>query len=1015
MENLTRFALERWRLTVLFVGLVVGLGSLTYLDQPSQEDPEIVIRTAVVSAALPGLSAPRVEQLLVEPIEEAVKQIPEVEKVRASAEYGVATLKVDLLPTVSDVKRVWSDLRNKLADLAPELPQGTVGPIVNDDYGRVAVTTLALSGRDFSHAELRAEARWLRDRLSALPKVSRVDLYGAQDERIWLTFERARLAQIGLSPQAVLTAIAEQNRILPSGALLTDDGMRYTLEPSGDFRSVEAIGDVPVRTPSGTVVYVRDLFDLERGYVDPPRRPVLFDGRPAVVVAISMVPNVSIQAFGTEIDAAVSQLRGELPVGMSLELATHQPPIVARSVAEASSNLAQTLATVLVVVMLFLGFRAGAIVGTIVPLSIFLALVGMRIREIPLHRVSIAAVIIALGLLVDSGVVVTEDIKKRIDEGAARLDAALATSRSLAIPLLTSSLTTVLAFLPLMLAPDATGEFLRALAEVIAITILSSWLLSITVTPLLCVRFLVTGSTDARGERRRRFALADAYERVLAGLLRRRAWFLVAMALLFILALVGLSRVPSGLLPPSERAQFVLKIELPAGASEIETSRVAERVSRWLADDAVNPEVVSNVLYVASGGPRFFLALSPLDPAPHIAFGVVNTARADDVERVRTRLGGFLAAQVPEGRGWTELLFLGQEPPGTLEIRLAGDDLQVLHRTALRIEDLFVAIPGTRNVRDDWGNPVLQLDVLIDQERSRRASLAPDAIARALETSLDGVRITDYREGDRIIPVMLRARQQDRANLDDVAAVTVVSDDGTPVPLVQVAELAGELTPYSIRRRDLERTITVSGANSSLSAGELLARLAPRLDALDLPAGFHWSAGGEVEASARANAALLRFMPECFLAILVLLVWQFDSFRRVAIILLTIPLLLIGATAGLMLFSATLDFNGLLGMLALAGIIVNNAIVLIERIDEERRAGARTAVALCAAGRERLRPILMTSLTTIVGLVPLCLLGGELWFSMTIVLMFGLGVGTLLTLGVVPALYAAMFREANGA
>jgi multidrug efflux pump subunit AcrB len=380
---------------------------------------------------------------------------------------------------------------------------------------------------------------------------------------------------------------------------------------------------------------------------------------------------------------------------------------------------------------------------------------------------------------------------------------------------------------------------------------------------------------------------------------------------------------------------------------------------------------------------------------------------------VRDRVEAFLAAQVPEGRGWTELLFLGQEPPGTLEIRVAGEDLTALQEAGRRVENLFAAIPGTRNIRNDWGNPVLTLDVLIDQERSRRAKLAPDAIARALEANLDGVRVTDYREGDRIIPVMLRARPEDRASLDDVAAITIPSDDGTPVPLLQVAELAGELTPYSIRRRDLERTLTVSGVHPALGAGELLARLAPQLEALELPAGFHWSAGGEVEAAAQANAALLRYMPECFVAIVVLLVWQFGSFRRVAIILLTIPLLLIGASAGLVLLSATLDFNALLGLLALAGIIVNNAIVLIERIEEERRSGAGVLAALRAAGRARLRPIVMTSLTTIVGLVPLCLLGGELWFAMTIALMFGLGIGTVLTLGVVPVLYAALFRESG--
>jgi multidrug efflux pump subunit AcrB len=393
-----------------------------------------------------------------------------------------------------------------MSDLAPSLPAGSVGPLVNDDYGRVAVTTLALTGADFTMAELRAEARWLRDRLSTLPLVSRIDLFGVQDERIWLSFSRTRLSQLGLSSTQVLNAIAEQNQILPAGSLITEDGMRYSLEPSGDFRSVEAIGDVPVRTPSGAVVYVRDIVQVERGYVDPPRKPVLFNGQPAVVLALSMVPNVPINDFALETTGALDDLRQELPLGMNLSVVTDQPPIVASAVAEATSNLVQTLLTVLAVVMLFLGLRAGAIVGTIVPLSIFLALVGMLLWEIPLHRISIAAIIIALGLLVDNGVVIAEDIKKRIDGGAERMTAALAATRTLAIPLLTSSLTTILAFLPLLLAPDAAGEFLRALAQVIILTLLASWRLSCTVTPLLCVWFLPSdGQSTQKSDAMQRF------------------------------------------------------------------------------------------------------------------------------------------------------------------------------------------------------------------------------------------------------------------------------------------------------------------------------------------------------------------------------------------------------------------------------------------------------------------------------------------------------------------------------
>jgi multidrug efflux pump subunit AcrB len=1008
MEALTRFSIERWRLTLTAIVLILFSGTYTYLRQPSQEDPEIVIRTAVVTVAFPGMSASRVEQLLIKPVEEAVKQIPEADVVRSSAQTGLATVKVELLPTVTNTRPVWDNLRNKMTDLAPSLPVGAVGPLVNDDYGRVAVTTLALTGADFSMAELRAQARWLRDRLSTLSLVSRIDLFGVQDERIWLTFNRSRLSQLGISSSLVLNAIAQQNQILPAGSLITEDGMRYSLEPSGDFRTVDAIGEVPVRTPSGDVVYVRDIVNIERGYVDPPRKPALFNGQPAVVLALSMIPNVAIKDFGTQTTAALDALREELPLGMNLFVVTDQPPIVAAAVAEATSNLGQTLVTVLAVVMLFLGIRAGAIVGAIVPLSIFLALVGMLLWDIPLHRISIAAIIIALGLLVDNGVVIAEDIKKRIDAGAERKAAALAATRTLAIPLLTSSLTTILAFLPLLFAPDAAGEFLRALAQVIILTLLASWLLSCTVTPLLCVWFLPSErQADEAGGLIAR--LTAGYSRWLEWVLQRPYQVLAVAALVFAISIAALGRVPTGLLPPSDRAQFVVRLELPAGASESETLRVTERLARWVADERANPDIASSVFYVGAGGPRFFLALSPVDPAPHVAFGVINTANAADVAGARNRLEDFIAAQLPEARGWTELLFLGQEPPGTLEIRLSGPGIDPLYKTGKRIEELIASVPGTKDLRTDWANPVLQINVLIDQERTRRAGLSPAATARALETNFDGTQVTDYREGDRILPIVLRARESDRATLDDLADVTIATEDGTSVPLLQVANLAGELKPYVIHRYNLERTITVSGLNPDLTAKQLLDRVQPLLDGLDLQGKYQLAIGGEVEASQKANAALFLYMPHCLVAIVVLLIWQFNSFRRTLIIILTIPLILIGASLGLNLSGAKLDFNAMLGLLALAGIIVNNAIVLIERVDEERSAGRAIGPAVLAAAAARFRPIVMTTLTTIVGLIPLYLLGGELWHGLTIVMMFGLGIGTILTLVIVPLLYLLMF------
>jgi multidrug efflux pump subunit AcrB len=1010
---LTRFAIQHARLTLVLVLLAVFGGVYTYLNQPSQEDPEITIRTAVITAGFPGMSAQRVEQLLTKPIEETVRLVPEVDQIESASETGVATVKVELGARYSDVKRIWGDLRNKIDDLAPSLPQGTIGPDVNDDYGRVAVTTLALTGPDFTLAELRAQARWLRDRLAALPLVSRVDLHGIQEERVWLEFDRARLGQLGLTPQAVLGPVAEQNRILPAGALYTEDGLRYSIEPSGAFADEAAIGNVPISTPSGAIIQARDVLTIRRGYADPVRKPVYFNGRAAVVLAVSMVSNANIADFGRDLEQHIAILTADLPAGMSLDLVTHQSPIVRQSLDEASENLLQTVATVLVVVMLFLGLRAGAIVGAIVPLAILLALVGMQLWEVPLHRISIAAIIISLGLLVDNGVVMAEDIKKRIDGGMERLDAALAASASLGIPLLTSSLTTILAFLPLMLAEDATGEFLRALSQVILITLLASWLLAVTITPVLSYRFMPAASSPGATAGAGRVQLS--YGHLLAGVLRVRYAFIGAMVVLLILAGLALRAVPTGLLPPSERAQFVVNLELPAGTSEARMAEVTQRLAHFLSHSRINPEVTGNVFYVGYGGPRFFLALAPLDPAPHIAFGVVNTRSADDVAVLRARVDRFIADQIYEGRGWTDVLFLGSEPPGTLQIRLRGADANELYRLSRSVEELFQAIPGTRNIRGDWSNPVLQIDVAIDQERARRAGLQPTQVASGLEATFKGATITELREGDKLVPVVLRARLEDRQSLDRLAETTVVNQDGVAVPLLQVAAIQGTSLPYVIRRFEQERAVTISAVNSGMQAARLLAAMRPGLDALALPQGYSWEPDGEVTAARKANAALFAYMPHCLVGIVVLLIWQFNSLRRPAIILLTIPLVLIGAVLGLRLMGGIFDFNAMLGIVSLAGIIINNGIVLIDQIDTERRKGKTTRAAVIAASQSRLRPILMTTLTTIVGLLPLHFFGGPLWYSMTVVMMFGLGIGTILTLGVVPALYVIMFPDGRTA
>jgi multidrug efflux pump subunit AcrB len=489
---------------------------------------------------------------------------------------------------------------------------------------------------------------------------------------------------------------------------------------------------------------------------------------------------------------------------------------------------------------------------------------------------------------------------------------------------------------------------------------------------------------------------------------------IVATAIFAVVAasVIGLGRVTPRLMPNSDRAQFVVYVDLPAGADVRETSRVAQRLADWLTDAEANPEIESNIVYVGAGGPRFFLALSPPDPASHVIFGVVNLASPSDVEPLMRRASEFAARELPEGRFRAEKLFLGSTPPGTVEIRIFGPEIEGLERHAVEVAEAFRGVPGTRYIRSDWENPVVKLTVNVDQGRARLAGVTSEEVARSLAGLFDGYEVTDYREGNAILPVTIRSQEAFRDDLDDLRAFTVYSASRRErVPLVQIADIRGVIEPSQIRRVDQRRAVTVKALNPDLQAAELYAAIGPTLEALDLGDRYELGLDGELRASQEANSALYAYFPHCLMGIVFLLILQFNSFRRPAIVFLTIPLVLVGATLGLLALNGFLDFVATLGFFSLAGVIVNNGIVLIDRIDQERGAGASTPDAVRTASLARVRPIVMTALTTILGLVPLMLFGGEFWYSMSIVMVFGLAVGTLLSLLLVPSLYLLFFRR----
>lgn len=1013
MTGITEFSLNTSRVTILFLLLVFVTGLYAYLDYPKQEDPSITIREAVVTASFPGMSTGRVEDLITRKLEEKIREIGEVDYIKSDSKTGISILHVVVKDEITDLEPVWGDLRDKMDDVKSELPDGTIGPLVNDEFGLTSVATIALWSDGFSLSEMREVARSTRDRLYALDGIRKVELFGIQGERIFLELSNVKMAQFGVSPGVVISTLQAQNIILPGGEI-DAEGQVVIVEPSGNFDDVAAIESVIISIPgTDRVTPLRDLMTVTRGYVDPPDRPVYFNGHQAIVLSISILEGVNSVGFGERLTRKIKEIEQTLPIGYVLQYATYQPDLVEKAVNGAVSNLVQTLIIVLAVVVVFLGLRTGLIVGSFVPMAMLLGLVVMSFLGIELQRMSIAAMIIALGMLVDNGIVVAEDIRSRLESGQERKEAVLESGKSLAVPLLTSSLTTMLAFTPMVLAIGGTGEYTLSLGQVVIIVLLASWFLAMYMTPLMCFWFMKVKPRPSVGA-----AAADPYggrfyrlyRGALEAMLRMRIVVLAAVVAVTIAGGYGFTLVVKEFFPSGDRNQFLVYLDLPAGSRIEKTVEATQKLAAWLDDESINPEVSGTIAYVGSGGPRFFLSLAPIDPDPHLAFMVVNTQTSQQVPVLVERTRNYMLEALPGVRGRAKSMWLGPGETGVLEIRLSGPDANILVSKAEHLLAGLRAIPGARDVMQDWENRVLKIEVRVGQARARRSGITSADVANSLAAYFSGAAVTEYREGDSVIPVVIRGLEVDRSNVANLRNISVYSSAGkTNVPLSQIADFKADWEFSRIKRRSQERTITISAKHQFLKAGQIFDALQPAMQTLNLPPGYHWEMGGELENAAKGQRYLFANMPICFALIVFLLVWQFNSFRRPLIILLTIPLTFIGAVVGLIVMKAVFGFMVILGLLSLAGVIINNGIVLIDRIDIERASGRDAYDAVVAAALARFRPILITTITTVLGLLTLIISKDPLFYGMAIVIAFGLAIGTVFTLGVVPIFYTLLF------
>ncbi|MBA6336018.1 efflux RND transporter permease subunit [Colwellia sp. BRX8-7] len=1014
--NLTKIAFTYRKSILMVLALLLINGVFAYLTLPAQENPTITIRKAIVTTSYPGMAPERVEQLITRAIEKEIRKIPEVEKLTSTSMTGQSVIHVEIYDRYFNLDNIWQDLRNKVKQAQLNLPEGTSPPFVNDSFGDVSVVTLALTADGFDLGEMYDISKHIRDNLYSVAGTKKVDIIGVQAERIYLEVKTAKLAQLGISPRSIISELQNQNIISPGGQI--DTGLRsIVVEPTGNFSSLEEIGNTHIRiTGTDDTIALKDIVSLRRGFIDPPDKPAYFNGEPAIMFGVSMLQKYNLLEYAPRVKNMVTNIENTLPIGYKINIATYQADQVQKSIEGVSINVIQTLVIVLLVVIYFLGLRTGLIVGSIVPFVMLTTLAIMKFSGMTLEKMSLATLIIALGLLVDNGIVIAEDFKRRIEQGIDRFDAMCQGGKELAMPLLSSSVTTILFFLPLMLAEHVAGEFTRSVSLVILITLMTSWVLALCVTPTLCYFFIKaenkgSATTDKPTENSTKFY--QIYEKFLHWVLAHKAIFMTLMVVTLIVSLSGFGLLKKQFFPDSDRTQVMMYIDLPNGTSARETNRQMQEVFTWLDDKTSFPEISNYSGYSGFNGPRFVLTLNPEDPANNKGFVVINVKDETKINTFVNKLHNGIIENFPNVSGRVKRMFAGPSDSSTISIQVKGPDKDILYEKAKEIMSVLQAVPHIKNVRTDWENRIVKMQVKIDQHRARRAGVTSSDVATALQGYFSGANVTEYRDGDDIIPVVFRAEEEERFNLDRLRTVSIFSNQtGSSVPLFQVADFIPVNQYAKIQRENMFTTITIEASNTQMTAEDLKGVIDGDIQALkkDLPVNHLIEYDGVIVQSKEAQQALGASMPMVIGLVLILLVMQFNSFRRASIIVLTIPLSLIGTVVGLLVMNAPFGFMVTLGIYSLAGIIINNAIVLIDRIEIERATGQSDYQAIVNSCLTRLRPITMTTVTTIMGLLPLLIDPMSMFYGMATVLAFGLGVGTILTLAVVPVLYASFFK-----
>ena len=1012
---MSRFNLSAWAVKhpslVLFLIIAIFLaGADSYYRLGRAEDPSFTIKIMVIEAFWPGATAQEMQSQVADRIEKRLQELPYFDYVKTYSRPGMTVLQPVLKENVPAhrVPDIWYQTRKKSTDIKKDLPEGVIGPVFNDEYGDVFSAVYMLSGDGVSLAELKSYAELVRQKLLSVRDVAKVDIVGTVDQRIFIEYSYRKLSTLGISAQAMIDSIRKQNIVAPSGFVDTGADRVY-LRVSGAFTGEQAVAAVPIED-NGRTFRLGDITDVKRGYEDPPGFLARHQGRPAVGVVVAMAEGGNVLELGANLAAAIGRLKARIPIGIQLDQIADQPKVVAESVGEFLESFVEALIIVLAVSFISLGWRSGIIVALAVPLVLAIVFTVMYAASMNLDRVSLGALIIALGLLVDDAIIAIEMIVVKMEQGMDRLEAASFAWTSTAFPMLTGTLVTAAGFLPVGFAKSTAGEYAGGIFWVVGLSLVVSWFVAVIFTPYLGVKLLPQpahgGYHGAQQHGSRVFRLLRA---AVSGSIRYRKTVILTVMLALGSAGAGFAFIQQQFFPTSSRPELFIEIRLPEGSPIGVTEAAARSAEQLLAGDR---DVKTFTTYIGAGSPRFFLALNPVLPDDSFALVVIMTTGPQGRERLKARLEAAVdAGAVPGARVRIDRLNFGPPVGFPVQFRVLGPDPNKLREIAAQVREIMRRNPDARDVQFDWTEQAKVVRLEVDQERARALGLTPQEISFTLQALLSGYKIAEYREGIDLIPVVARAIPAERLNLDGLADLTIPARGGVRMPLSQIARIHYDFEDPILWRRNRDYVLTVradvtEGVQPPTVSKAILTDLSGLI--AELPAGYRIEVGGSIEESSKANTALFKVFPVMFLAMLTLLMVQLQSFSKLFLVFSTAPLGFIGASASLLAFNAPFGFTALLGLIALGGMIMRNTVILVDQIDEDMRNGLPQWEAIIESTIRRSRPVVLTALAAILAMIPLS--RSVFWGPMAITMMGGLLVATILTLLFLPALYAFWFR-----